>query len=79
MNDFASLKRVSAVAVRKKGGVRSGGIGFDTRIDTFMGEMCAILKIRCHQDQAQKDPENITPEHYRRKSICIVKTQRSGW
>ena len=32
-------------------------MGFDTRIDTFMGEMCAILKIRCQdQDQAQKDP-----------------------
>ena len=30
-------------------------MGFDTRIDTFMGEICAILKIRC-QDQDQKDP-----------------------
>ncbi len=28
-------------------------MGFDTRIDTFMGEICAILKIRC-QDQDQK-------------------------
>ena len=31
-------------------------MGFDTRIDTFKGEICAILKIRCQdQDQAQKD------------------------
>ena len=38
------------------GDVQSGGMGFDTRIDTFMGEICAILKIRCQdQDQAQKD------------------------
>ena len=42
------------------GDVQSGGIGFDTRIDTFMGEICAILKIRCQdQDQAQKDLERI--------------------
>ena len=105
-------------------------MGFDTRIDTFMGEICAILKIRC-QDQDQKDPgrtllcplgvfhapafaadfppvapefyqrthrvrlknlgttdkkssrkiryRKIPREHYRRKSICIVKKQRSGW
>lgn len=38
------------------GDVQSGGMGFDTRIDTFMGEICAILKIRCQdQDQAQED------------------------
>ena len=31
-------------------------MGFDTRIDTFKGEICAILKIRCQdQDQVQKD------------------------
>lgn len=48
-------------------------MGFDTRIDTFMGEMCAILKIRCQdQDQAQKDL-------LQEEIICTVKKQLSGW
>ena len=52
------------------GDVQSGGMGFDTRIDTFMGEICAILKIRCQdQDQAQKDPERILHQNI----TCIVK------
>ena len=69
MNDFASLKRVSAVAVRKIGEMfRVGGMGFDTRIDTVIwGKYVLYLK----SDVRIKIRHRKI--YYRRKSICIVK------
>lgn len=80
MNDFASLKRVSAVEVRKIGRRSERGMGFDTRIDTFMGEICAILKIRCQdQDQAQEDllQEGINM-HSEKTTIRLVAVDMDG-
>ena len=62
------------------GDVQSGGMGFDTRIDTFMGEICAILKIRCQdQDQAQEDllQEGINM-HSEKTTIRLVAVDMDG-
>ena len=58
-------------------------MGFDTRIDTFMGEICAILKIRCQdQDQAQKDPGRTLQEeinmHSEKTTIRLVAVDMDG-
>ena len=55
-------------------------MGFDTRIDTFMGEICAILKIRCQdQDQAQEDllQEGINM-HSEKTTIRLVAVDMDG-
>ena len=62
------------------GDVQSGGMGFDNRIDTFMGEICAILKIRCQdQDQAQEDllQEGINM-HSEKTTIRLVAVDMDG-
>ena len=58
-------------------------MGFDTRIDTFKGEICAILKIRCQdQDQAQKDPGRTLQEeinmHSEKTTIRLVAVDMDG-
>ena len=58
-------------------------MGFDTRIDTFMGEICAILKIRCQdQDQAQKDPGRTLQEeinmHSEKTTIRLAAVDMDG-
>ena len=58
-------------------------MGFDTRIDTFKGEICAILKIRCqNQDQAQKDPGRTLQEeinmHSEKTTIRLVAVDMDG-
>ena len=58
-------------------------MGFDTRIDTFKGEICAILKIRCQdQDQAQKDPERTLQEeinmHSEKTTIRLAAVDMDG-
>ena len=58
------------------GDVQSGGMG----IDTFMGEICAILKIRCQdQDQAQEDllQEGINM-HSEKTTIRLVAVDMDG-
>ena len=55
-------------------------MGFDTRIDTFKGEICAILKIRCQdQDQAQEDllQEGINM-HSEKTTIRLVAVDMDG-